>query len=506
MSVAGRALSPGRITWFVAGIAAFLLLAYLDTPLCHVTGPAGESYGRRPALAAAAVLMMALWWVTEALPITLTALVPLAVFPLAQIFGRGFAGDLAAAARPYADAYIFLFLGGMMLAAAMQEWRLDRRIALTIMHVVGAEPRRLLLGFIVATAFVSLWISNTATAAMMFPIGMAVIAALEREAGRRLGGYGAAVMLAIAYGANVGGIGTKIGTATNALFAGYVAQNLGLEISFVRFLAIGLPFVLLFLPIVWWRLWRVGAADAPASSAGRATLEREIARLGPLGSGERVVAGVFFAAVILWIFSAPLTRALAPDLGRLFPGVRSWSKFVEAGIAMAAAITLLAIPVGRRPALRLRALTRIPWGTLVLLGGGFSMAAGIEKSGLSAWMAGSLGAFRAQSPFVQVAAASFATVGLTAIASNTATVGVMLNVLAGAAAPGNVLPVLSAAAIAASCDFALPAGTPPNAIVFASGYVTIPRMARTGIVLDLAAALLASAWCALGVRYLLPAL
>jgi len=186
--------------------------------------------------------------------------------------------------------------------------------------------------------------------------------------------------------------------------------------------------------------------------------------------------------------------------------VRSWSKYVEAGIAMAAALALLAIPVGGRQALPFRALGRIRWGTLVLLGGGFAMAAGIEGSGLSAWMASALGAFREQGSLVQVAAASFATVGLTAIASNTATVGVMLNVLAEAAAPGNVLPVLSAVAIAASCDFALPAGTPPNAIVFGSGYVTIPRMVRTGIVLDLLAALVASAWCTFGVRYLLPAI
>jgi sodium-dependent dicarboxylate transporter 2/3/5 len=504
--IAGRSFRTGRVLFLLAGLAVALLVAGLESPLQHVTGPSGQDLGRRPALAAAAVLMMAIWWVTEALPITVTALVPLLVFPLTGVFGRGFAGDLAAAARPYADAYIFLFLGGMALAAAMQEWHLDRRIALRIMRVVGAAPRRLLLGFILATAFVSLWISNTATAAMMFPIGMAVIATLEAEAGRRLAGYGAAVMLAIAYGANVGGVGTKIGTATNALFAGYMAQNLGIEISFARFAAVGLPFVLLFLPLVWWRLWRVGRADAPATSAGRATLEHEIARLGPLRSGEFLVALVFLGAVVLWIGSAPLTRALGPGLAALFPGVRSWSKYVEAGIAMAAALVLLAVPVGGRPALPLRALGRIPWGTLVLLGGGFAMAAGIEASGLSRWMGEALGAFRSQGAVVQVAAASFATVGLTAIASNTATVGVMLNVLAGAAAPGNVLPVLSAVALAASCDFALPAGTPPNAIVFGSGYVTIPRMARTGIVLDVLAALLVTAWCALGVRYILPAI
>ncbi len=505
MRIAGHTLTRARIAWLVVGLLAFLLLVIIDSPLRHVTGPGGESYGARPALAAATVLMMAMWWITETLPIALTALVPLVCFPLTGVFGRGLAGDLAAAALPYVDAYIFLFLGGMAIAAAMQQWGLHRRIALTIMRAIGAEPRRLLLGFIVATAAVSMWISNTATAAMMFPIGMAVIAQLEHHAGgRRLAGYGAAIMLAIAYAANVGGMATKIGTAPNALFAGYAAQNLGVDISFTRFLAIGLPFVVIFLPVIWWRLWRVGAADAPATTAGRAALDRELRALGRLTSGEKVVAGVFFATVLLWIFSGPITRALAPSLHALFPHVRSWSKYVESGIAMAAALVLLVTPVGGRTALGLRQLGAIPWGTLILLGGGFSMAAGIEASGLSTWMGGKLALLREQSSFVQVASASFVAVGMTALASNTATVGVMLNVLESAAAPGHVIPVLSAAVLAASCDFALPAGTPPNAIVFGSGYVTIPRMVRTGVGLDLLAAALVAVWCAFGVRYLMP--
>ena len=502
----GRGFTAPRLAGLAAGVLAFVLLATLETSLKHVTSADGAtSYGARPAFAAGAVTLMAIWWVTEALPIHWTALVPLFCFPILGIFGRGVAGDLQRTALPYIDAYIFLFLGGMCIAAAMQEWNLHRRIALTIMRAIGAEPRRLLLGFVLATAFVSLWISNTATAAMMFPIGMAVIAQLERQGGgRRLVGFGGAVMLAIAYGANVGGIGTKIGTAPNALFCGFLAQNLGIEITFVRYLAIGLPFVVLFLPIVWWWLWRqLGRIDAPEGAAGRAILGAELGALGPPKPAEKVVLAVFVVAAILWIGSGPITRELTPQLHALFPGVRSWSKYVEAGTAMLAALVLLVVPVAGRPILSLGQLRHMPWETLVLLGGGFSMAAGVDGSGLSIWMGGWLAGMREQAPLVQIAIASFSSVLLTAVASNTATVSVMLNVLAGAAAPGSVLPVLTASTVAASCDFALPAGTPPNAIVFGSGYLTIPRMARVGIVLDLMAAVLVTIWCAVGVRLLL---
>ncbi len=498
------AFTATRSVGLAAGILAFLLLALLDSPLRHVIGRGGiASYGARPALAAAAVLLMAVWWVTEALPIHWTALVPLVAFPLLGVFGRGPIGDLRAAALPYVDAYIFLFLGGMSIAAAMQEWNLHRRIALTIMLGIGAEPRRLLLGVLVSTAFVSLWISNTATAAMMFPIGMAIIAQLEHENdGRRLAGFGAAIMLAVAYGANIGGIGTKIGTAPNAMFCGFLAQNLGVELSFLHYIGVGFPFVVLFLPIAWWWLWQaLGRIDAPRGTV-RAALESELTSLGPINAPERRVLVVFGCAILLWIFGSPITRVLAPHLAAWVPGVRSWSKYVEAGIAITAALVLLVVPVAGRPPLSLGQLRRLPWSTLILLGGGFSMAAGVEASGLSTWIGSTLGGMREKEPLVQVAIASFSSVAFTAIASNTATVSVMLNVLASAAAPSVVLPVLGATTIASSCDFALPAGTPPNAIVFGSGYLTIPRMARIGIVLDLAAAVLVTLWCGLGIRLL----
>jgi sodium-dependent dicarboxylate transporter 2/3/5 len=421
------------------------------------------------------------------------------VFPVSGVFSPDPLEGALRTGLPYLDAYVFLFLGGMCIAAAMQQWSLHRRIALAVLRAVGTRPSGILLGFLAGTAFVSLWISNTATAAMMFPIGMAVIVQLEaRGGGLRLEHFGCAIMLAIAYGANVGGIGTKIGTGPNGIFAGFAAQR-GVELSFVEFAAVGFPFVVLFLPLVWLALVRIGRRDALDAEAGRAALAEELARLGPVQAGERVVLAVFLAAVALWIAGKPLTELAARASGLRVPTAR-----VEAAVAMGAAFLLLLWRVGDRRALELRALRRIPWRTLVLLGGGLSMAAGIEASGLSAWLGDELRALRGMPPLAQVVLASLVTVALSAVASNVATIAVMLNVLVESVSPGCALAALFAATIASSCDFALPAGTPPNAIVFGSGYVTIPRMARTGVVLDLAAALLAAAWCWLAVPALLP--
>jgi sodium-dependent dicarboxylate transporter 2/3/5 len=474
----------------LAGLAAFAWIAGADSSLHH-----DPTYGSRPAYAAAAVALMAIWWLTEALPIYATACVPIVLFPLLGLFGGGYGRDLRATLLPYVDPYIFLFAGGMGIAAAMQQWNLHRRIALTIMAAIGSDPRRVLAGSLIATAFISMWISNTATAAMMMPIGMAVIVQMEAQrGGARLPFFGMAIMLSIAYGANVGGIGTKIGTAPNAQFAGF-AENLGIDVSFLQFLLVGTPFVLVFLPVVWAMLWRIARRDGLEGASAGDVVAAELARLGPMQRAEGVVLAVFAVTAVLWIIGKPLT-SLVQSWAAQLTTYKIGSSHVEGGIAVLAALVLMAWRVRGEQVLTLAALRKVPWETLLLLGGGFAMAAGTQRSGLSDWAAHQLAALSGLPPYSQVLAAAVATIAISAVASNTATIAVMLVVLKDVVTIPELLPtVLFTATLAASCDFALPAGTPPNAIVFGSGYVTIPRMARTGVVLDLFAALLAASWC-----------
>ncbi len=486
--------TPGRVVGFVAGLLAFGLLAFLDSPLRH-----DPETGSRPAFAAGVAALMAIWWLSEALPIYVTACVPLLAYPLLRPFGPSLLTNVRATAGAYLDPYIFLFAGGMAIAAAMQRWDLHRRIALTIMAAIGTDPKRLLAGFLCATAFISLWISNTATATMMVPIGIAVLAQIERQrGGERLRHYGMAIMLAIAYGSNVGGIGTKIGTAPNAQFAGF-AERLGIEISFLQFMAVGLPFVILFLPVVWWALWRMGREDQLGETMGADAIQGELGKLGRIRREERIVLGVFLVTAGLWIGGKVLTGLLKP-LVTAFP---LSSAHVEGATAMLAALALLLWRSRGHAVLNFQALTKVPWETLLLLGGGFAMASAIQGSGLSNQMGAQLLGLRSFPPLAQIVIASVATVALSAVASNTATIAVMLVVLHQAVAAQHLPTVLFAATLAASCDFALPAGTPPNAIVFGSGYVTIPSMAKTGVVLDLLAALLAAGWCWLVVERVL---
>lgn len=486
MSETARAAEMGiRPLRAAIGLALFLFLWLGDTPLRAAAG--GD--GRAP-LAAALTALMAFWWIAEAVPMYWTACLPLLVLPFAGIQGEGLVPNVAGAVLPYLDPYVFLFLGGMGIAAAMQQWNLHRRIALAIMSFVGPAPRRLLLGMLLATAFISIWISNTATAAMMFPIGLAILAEFELRAGRRLGDFGAALMLSIAYAANLGGTGSKIGTVPSAQLAGFLA-NRGADVSFVDYMLLGVPFAGLFLFVVWAALWRMGRADAPDSEQAGETLVRERARLGRIQPAEWVVLAVFLATALLWIGGRPIAAALARH------GLAISTAWVEAGAAGLASAVLMLARVGGRAVLELRSLRGLQWRTLLLIGGGFAMAGAIEGSGLSTWLGQQIGGLRALAPAPQLALICLVTVGLSAFASNAATVAVILPILATSVAAERVDTVLFAATFAASCDFALPAGTPPNAIVFGSGYITIPKMARTGVVLDVLAALWAALWCGL---------
>jgi sodium-dependent dicarboxylate transporter 2/3/5 len=464
----GRA---ARRVGLALGILACLTLLYVPTPLHEVAG-----YGDRPARAAAVGALMAIWWLFEALPIAWTACVPLLLFPMLGVFGQGPGRDALRAAEPFGDAYIFLFMGGMAIGAAMEQWNLHRRVALSIMRAIGTAPGRLLLGMLVATAVVSLWISNTATAVMMFPIALALVRQLESAGGgTRLPRFGTAVMLSVAYGANIGGIGSKIGTGTNSIFLGFAADQMQRDIGFLEYMAMAFPFVVLFVPVIWLVLWRLGRRDRVFAGGGREVVERELAAMGPPGAGERKVAAVFLCAGALWVLG-DLLRGPVAGVVTLLGGPRIQGKHYEAGVAMLAAVALI---LWR--ALSWQALKRVPWSALLLLGGSFALAEGIEGSGLSAWMAERLQPVANMPLATQLLLATASSVGLSALASNTAAINVLINVLP------RSLPVLAVATFGASCDFMLPAGTPPNAIVFGSGYIRLPVMMRTGFLLDVLA-------------------
>lgn len=467
------------VRWVGIGLAvtAFAFFAFFPTELHSIAG-----VGKRPAYAAATAALMAVLWLFEAIPISVTACLPLVFYPVLGVFGEGLIGDAKKAALPFTDAYIFLFFGGMIIGGAMEQQGLHRRVALHILRAVGTRPRRLLFGMLLATAFVSLWISNTATAVMMMPISMALLRELSAGEGKRLPSFGCALLLAVAYGSNVGGVGTKIGTATNSIFLGFVTDKMKIDIGFLRYLAFGLPFVLLFLPVVWGVLWLVARRDHITSDRGREVIDAELVAMGRLRGLERVVAIVFGLAALAWILGDFLRPLVTPFLSWVLRGPAT-GKHYEAAVSMLAGGALIAMRTIDWAGLR-----RIPWSTLLLLGGSFAMAAGIEASGLGQWMALRFEAV-ATMPFVaQVGLTAAGTVALSAVASNTATMNIALNVLP------RSLPVLSASAIAASCDFMLPAGTPPNAIVFGSGAIRLPVMMRVGFVLDLLAALAITAY------------
>lgn len=468
----------------VAGPAVAALVYFVPSGLHALPG-----HESRPAAAAAVALWMAIWWFTEAVPIGLTACLPLVLYPLLQVAPGGVDESFGLAASGYTDAYIVLFLGGMTIGAAMEQWNLHRRIALTIMKIIGTRPGRLLLGVLVATEIVSLWISNTATAVMMVPIGMALVTELEVREGRKLIGYGSALMLAIAYGANVGGMGTKIGTPTNSIFAGFASGQLGIDLSFMSFIAIGMPFVLIFTPVMWGLLWRLARKDRLGPGGGAAVVEKELEALGPMSREEKAVGVVFTLAALLWVFTDLLRPLIAP----LVPeGVRFAGKHYEAGVALLAALTLV---LWRK--VSWKKLRHVRWDALLLLGGSFALAAGLSASGLSEWIGKRIEGLSELPLLSQYALTAGATVFASAIASNTATLNVMLNLLP------RSLPLLATSALAASCDFALPAGTPPNAIVFGSGRVRLPVMMKTGVVLDVLAVLVLTLWGVFGIRWIL---
>ncbi|XKE43783.1 DASS family sodium-coupled anion symporter [Halomonas organivorans] len=430
--------------------------------------PTGMS---EPAWACAGLaLLMATWWSTEAIPIPATALLPLVLVPALGI------GDMGEASAGYANPIIYLFLGGFLLGIAMQRWNLHRRIALKVLRVVGHEPRRQIAGFMLATGFLSMWVSNTATTIMMLPIGMSVISLLDDRDPEALARYATALLLAIAYSASIGGVATLIGTPPNALLAGYLADSRGLDLGFAQWMLVGLPVSLVMMGCAWWWLTRRGFA-LQAAEGGAALVEDELARLGPTSPAERRVGIVFLLAALAWV-----GRPLLNDAGV------AW--LTDTGIAVAAGVALFLLPAGDAARSRLmtwEAARELPWGILILFGGGLALAGAISRSGLAEWIAERLAVFGAFPLLALIGVVVLVIIFLTEITSNTATAAAFLPLLGALALSLDVSPLLVTvpAAVAASCAFMMPVATPPNAIVFATGHLRIQSMMRAGFALNL---------------------
>ncbi len=459
-------------------LGPLLFVLVLLLPLPTGMSPAAQKM-------AAVALLMATWWMCESLPIPATSLLPIVLFPVLAI------QPTAKATAPYANHLIFLFMGGFIIALSMQRWNLHRRLAMNIVKVVGFSPSRLILGFMLATAALSAFVSNTATAVMMMPIGLAIITHVVEE-GKKEGldkeidfspdkfAFGLNLMLGIAYAASIGGMATLIGTPPNTVLAGYLQKTYGYEITFAKWLMVGVPLVLIMLPLCW--LWLTKVANPMKLKkvpGGREMINQELREMGSMRPGERWTALVFALTAFAWIFAKPLAS--------LFPE----PKFItDATIAMAGALLLFLIPIDMKRnqfVMDWHWASKMPWGVLILFGGGLALAGGFKETGLAEWIGGQVSLLEHAPVIVLVLAVTTLIIFLTELTSNTATAAMVMPLLS-AVAIGlgqNPLLLVVPAAIAASCAFMLPVATPPNAIVFGTGYVTIPQMVRSGFGLNI---------------------
>lgn len=420
--------------------------------------------------------LMVVWWITEAVPPAATALLPLVALP---VFG---VTTLKDAAVPYADPILFLFIGGFMIARAVERWGLHARAALLVASRVGARPSALVGGFILASALLSMWISNTATTLLLAPIAVAVARAMKAH-GHDDPAFGAALVLGLAYAASVGGVATPVGSPTNLIAMGFLADR-GLHLSFLSWTATALPLVLLLLPIVWLATtFGLKPASADGDAAGRQVLQDALRALGPTSKPEQRVALVFALVAFAWITREVLLVRI-PGLERLS----------DAAVALIGALLLFALPSGGGPREPRRLLDwstaeRIPWGIVLLFGGGLSIAGATETTGLSDWLALQLQGLRAQDAIVVIAVLVVVTLLATETMSNVATLTAMLPVVLALSTALEIAPLLLVfpVSVAASMAFMLPIATGPNAVAYATGLPSLGRMIVVGGVLNAAA-------------------
>lgn len=472
-----------------AGPLAFLAVQFFATPV---------GLSEQGIAVMAVTLWMAIWWISEALPMEVTSLLPIVLFPLT---GGLTLSDTTAS---YGHKFIFLFAGGFMLSIALERWNLHRRIALNIIRWVGSGQRRLLLGFMVAVAFMSMWISNTATTVMMLPVALAVIRNMKPnrdslhvsaeseqsnfEEDKKRTSFGTVLLLGLAYAASIGGMASLIGTPPNLIFAGVVEETTGIAIGFTEWMSIGLPISVVLLLLVWWVL---GRKLSKIEGEGMHMIREEIALLGPMKPEEKRVAWVFGLTAMAWMLRSQLLQQWIPALD-------------DTIIAITAGILLFVVPNGdgSRKLLTWKEAVGMPWGVLMLFGGGIAIASAFDSSGLSTWIGGQFIAFSHWPLFALLLITVWVVNFLTEITSNLATTAAILPLLAPLAVTLDVHPFLFmvGATTAASCAFMLPVATAPNALVFGSGELQLKHMVRYGLVFNL----ISVGIITLAVYYLLP--
>jgi len=471
--------TEGRSKHQVVGL---LLGPLLAITMIMAGAPAGLSEAGW--MTAAVGILMAVWWATEAVPIAVTALLPIVVFPLLGI------ATIQDTTAPYANKVIYLFLGGFIVAFAMQRWNLHRRIALTVLQHVGGNGRSLVGGFMLASAVISMWVMNTSTTMMLLPIAVSIIAVIHKTVGslddKGKDDFQYSLLLGVAYGATIGGMATLVGTAPNAMLAAFMQETYGTEIDFSRWMLVGLPLSAMMLPLAWLVLTRLAfKVDFQTSDEGRATLRQLKEELGTMTVPETRVAIVFVLMALTWI-SRPLLVTV--------PGLEALD---DSGIAMAGGIALFLIPSGDKSdplLLRWTYAEQLPWSVLILFGGGLTLASAVTRTGLAEWLGGSLQTVGALPLAAVVIIAAAMIIFLTELTSNIATTATFLPVVGAIAIESGVDPIVLTVPVtfAASCAFMLPVATPPNAIVFGSGMLTIPKMVRAGMMLNIVGIFLVS--------------
>ncbi|MBD3616501.1 MAG: DASS family sodium-coupled anion symporter [Gracilimonas sp.] len=452
----------GKRLGLIGGVLVLIVLMLTPSP----EGLSDEAWRT-----AAITILMGIWWLTEAIPISVTALLPIVLFP---IFGIT---TISEATSPYANPLIFLFMGGFIIALAMEKWDLHKRIAINIVSFVGVKPSSIIIGFIIAAAFLSMWVSNTATAIMMLPIAMSILELVDRDESSEKINFEIVLVLCIAYACNIGGMGTLIGTPPNALLAGFVLENYGIEITFFDWMLVGVPIVLVSLPLMYLVLTKlIYPIKINVLPGGKELIQKQMNELGFMSSEEKKVASVFVAVATLWIFR--------PFISNYIPGIS------DAGIAIAASVILFIIPSDLKNnvfLLKWSDTKRLPWGVLILFGGGLSMASAISSTGLATWIGTGIGALNTWPILLIIFIVISLIIFLTEMTSNTASTAAFLPILASVAIGLGENPLLLAipTVLGASCAFMLPVATPPNAIVYGSGKITIPEMAKAGFWLNI---------------------